>query len=278
MNHYNISLSQFYGKNRDYRLFILFWLAVYGLVIFQDYVYALLRDTGFYWSEVTTFNSYWLLFMPFIWFLLRITKKSDFLSKTALQKGIKSFVLATIFSVLHIFLFACIVTTVSNLLFSPPHPFWGTLFSSLSNDAYITLLVYFLVPYVYQLLRLRNRKDGLAQNIIVKQGNQQVSVSVVNIHSFASNKPYVEICTGENKYLQNSSLKNIERSLDSTQFLRVHRSVIINQSYITGLRSRKNGDYDVTLQGNKTFRMSRHYRKNWKHLISNSIWETNPST
>ena len=40
-------------------------LLLYILIIGQDYLSSVLRDTGFFWPDVLLFNTYWLLFWPF---------------------------------------------------------------------------------------------------------------------------------------------------------------------------------------------------------------------
>ena len=76
------------------------------------------------------------------------------------------------------------------------------------------------------------------------------------------------ICSDNQNFLHDESLKKLEGLLDSQIFLRVHRSVIINKHHITEIKSRKNGDYDGILSNGQSVRFSRHYRQNWDELLN----------
>ena len=71
----------------------------------------------------------------------------------------------------------------------------------------------------------------------------------------------------EKKYLDNRTLKEFENILSNNNFVRVHRSTIINKMFVKELKSRQNGDYDCMLKSGKIVRFSRHYRTNWGDLL-----------
>ena len=52
--------------NSSFGILVLFCVILYGLAIFQDYVFSEIQFTGFYWSETMLYNTFWLLFIPFI--------------------------------------------------------------------------------------------------------------------------------------------------------------------------------------------------------------------
>jgi DNA-binding LytR/AlgR family response regulator len=56
------------------------------------------------------------------------------------------------------------------------------------------------------------------------------------------------------------TLTNVERQLDSTQFVRVHRSRIVNISRIVKIAPLANGAYSVTLRNGATVTTGRLYR------------------
>jgi DNA-binding LytR/AlgR family response regulator len=59
-------------------------------------------------------------------------------------------------------------------------------------------------------------------------------------------------------------LKSLENQLDKKQFIRIHKSHIINLQKIISYQSRQNGDYDVTLSDGTVLRVSRNYAKDFK--------------
>lgn len=172
------------------------------------------------------------------------------------------------FSVLHILLFAALFVLVSRLMFTPSHRFSSIFNSALSNQFYIALLWYIIFPAIYiSKHQSTHLKKQYPDNINLKMGSKILSVSTSTIQLISTDKPYSIIHTNDKKILDNKSLKEFETELDPNVFLRVHRSSIINATYVKELKSRNNGDYDATLQSGQVIRLSRHFRNNWKQLI-----------
>ncbi len=101
----------------------------------------------------------------------------------------------------------------------------------------------------------------------LKKGSKIITVPTSRIQLISTDKPYSVIYANDQKFLDTQPLKEFQTKLDPTLFLRVHRSTIINATYIKELKSRNNGDYDVTLDNGQVIRVSRHYRKNWQQLL-----------
>ncbi len=274
MDNHTLETTAFFRHwDRSLKLFIGFWVSVYLLAIFQDYLYSTLRDTRFYWSETCLFNTYWLLFVPLAFFVERILEAIGWKEKPLLTRLLFCLGLGLFLSLLHAFLFANLFTGISNLVFSPPHRFSGIFKSVLSNQFYITIVAYVILPFVF---RFVNRKKSEEQSVLqkeqeaylrVKQGSRQIKVAISEIRYFVSNRPYTTLRTSRQKLLISKSLKELESTLDSNLFIRVHRSVLVNKMHISEITSRQNGDYDATMDNGVTIRLSRHYRKNWELLI-----------
>lgn len=260
------------------RLILAFWLMIYALVIFQDYLYAAFRSTGFYWSEVTLFNGYWLLFIPFSLAIKKWRPREGWSHNPVGFKALGLVVFGLLMSGLHILTFASFITLISNVCFTPAHPYLSTLSASISNDFAITLLVYLLISYAFLYLQPatavsavdKSTSCGNTRFLTVKQRNRQIRVEVASIQCFRASKPYTELYTDNTKYLLPQSLTSLEQSLDPLQFMRVHRAAIVNKAFIKTLISRKNGDYDVILKNDQQLRLSRHYRSRWSPLIAPS--------
>ena len=78
---------------------------------------------------------------------------------------------------------------------------------------------------------------------------------------------YVTFHTREKKYLVRGSIGSFEDRLPSQQFLRIHRSVIVNINRIKELVPLFSGEYSVLLQGGTKLRLSRSYKDNLKLLL-----------
>jgi DNA-binding LytR/AlgR family response regulator len=89
-------------------------------------------------------------------------------------------------------------------------------------------------------------------------------VAVSEILYFSASPPYISICMADKKYLYTDTLKSLSGKLNPAQFIRVHKSTIINIAMVESFTSRLNGDYDLTMKNKATIRVSRHYAADFK--------------
>lgn len=254
--------------NLNFGILVVFCVVIYGLAIFQDYIYSKTKSTGFYWTDTMLYNIYWLLFIPFIKTAHYFYNKVQLKSLT--NKMFYALSTGFIFSLLHIFIFTSIFILGSNLIYSQPHYFSTILKNAFSNQLHITIIVYLFSPIVFQYLKRKTptQIQNINKTITVKNGTRRIKIDTSTILFIKTDRPYTMIHSTNQNVLHSESLKSIEKILDSQIFLRVHRSVIINKNHITELKSRKNGDYDGILTNGQSVRFSRHYRDNWSELLN----------
>lgn len=68
--------------------------------------------------------------------------------------------------------------------------------------------------------------------IFIKSGHQHIKVAVADIEYIQSDADYTEILAGSKKHLSQEPLRFWEEYLDSKNFMRIHRSYIVNTSKI----------------------------------------------
>ncbi len=260
------------GLNGKWGLYFLLLLSFYALNILQDLLSAVLRNTGFYWSETLLYNSYWLWFLPLLlWVDLLIPGMR---SKSFIQKFAVHLLVGVLVSALHLLIFTSFFIMMSHLLFDSPHRFIGILKSALSNQSYMTLMAYTFVPWVFgSIVHFKKPmkdplKDTYIDILFIKSGVHNFRIPVDTIQCINSNRPYTEIRTHNRSFLHNYSLVRFENTLDRNNFIRVHKSVIVNKKYVRQLKSRGNGDYDALLSNGEIVRFSRHLRNNWAGLLN----------
>jgi len=73
--------------------------------------------------------------------------------------------------------------------------------------------------------------------ITVKSGYDLHKINLEEITHIESDSEYVIFYTANRKVMSNQSLKSLERTLPKN-FMRVHRSFIVNKNKVTGLKSR----------------------------------------
>ncbi|MCC2618124.1 LytTR family transcriptional regulator [Aestuariibacter halophilus] len=75
---------------------------------------------------------------------------------------------------------------------------------------------------------------------------------------------YIELCLNSGKKILHCALmKDMERDLIATQFVRIHKSVIVRKDLISELRRNRSGSYDVVLDSGEVFQVSR----SRKHIL-----------
>lgn len=78
-------------------------------------------------------------------------------------------------------------------------------------------------------LNKENKLEQLNDDFVfVKSGRDFIKVDFDNLLYIEGLKDYVKFVTSSQTYIVNNSLKNLEKTLPSTQFARVHYSYIIN--------------------------------------------------
>ncbi|MCB0278066.1 MAG: response regulator transcription factor [Calditrichaeota bacterium] len=78
---------------------------------------------------------------------------------------------------------------------------------------------------------------------------------------------YVRIKT-DSEYLHRETVHSLMEKLDQSQFIRIHRSAIVNSNHIVKLAPTGSNEFEITLTDGKKINSSRSYRRNLDRLIS----------
>jgi len=98
-------------------------------------------------------------------------------------------------------------------------------------------------------------------SIPIKLGNKISFIKSQNIKYIIASGYYSEIHTLEKKHVLRESLSNLILELGDVNFIRIHRSSIINVTFVQELISSNYGELDVKMNDNKTLRVSKSYKK-----------------
>jgi hypothetical protein len=91
----------------------------------------------------------------------------------------------------------------------------------------------------------------------VMTGTGRTQVRVDDIECLEADRNYINVHTPQRSYLLRQTLSSLEETLRSRDFLRVHRSVIVNRAMI---RERRGGGV-LVLRSGRTVRVSRAYAR-----------------
>lgn len=89
-----------------------------------------------------------------------------------------------------------------------------------------------------------------AQNnrVVVKKNGVIKIVAVGDIHYLEADDDYVKLSTAQGIFHKNKTMSFFERTLDPGQFIRIHRSYIINLAEVTRIELKEKDSYIVLLK------------------------------
>jgi two-component system LytT family response regulator len=100
----------------------------------------------------------------------------------------------------------------------------------------------------------------LRDRLLVNDGGRVLFVPVRDIELVQAAGKHVKIFVNGHCYLARQALRDVEARLDGSQFVRVHRSTIINVEQIVELHPLFHGDYQIGLKRGTRVTLSRRFR------------------
>jgi two-component system LytT family response regulator len=100
-----------------------------------------------------------------------------------------------------------------------------------------------------------------AARLVVKNRGQVLFLKVPDIDWVEGAGYYACVHVGTETHILRRTLSELEQDLGDRQFVRIHRSIIVNLDRIHGLELQDGGDYEVVLQSKARLRLSRRFRK-----------------
>jgi two-component system, LytTR family, response regulator len=104
----------------------------------------------------------------------------------------------------------------------------------------------------------------------IRRGNEFTFVHVGDVDWIEGLGNYAGLHVGPKTHLVREPLTALEARLDPTQFVRIHRSTIVQVEHIARIEPSANRDAFLTLRDGKTLRVSRTYRSRLDELLHNS--------
>lgn len=84
--------------------------------------------------------------------------------------------------------------------------------------------------------------------VVVKKNGVIKIIAVSDIHYLEADDDYVKLSTTEGIFHKNKTMSFFERTLDAEQFIRIHRSYIINLAQVTKIELKEKDSYIVLLK------------------------------
>ncbi|HLU17321.1 MAG TPA: LytTR family transcriptional regulator DNA-binding domain-containing protein [Edaphocola sp.] len=95
------------------------------------------------------------------------------------------------------------------------------------------------------------------QRIVVKDQGEIVIIPLENVMYLEAADDYVKVHTKDKYYLKHQTMTRFEQQLPSQQFVRVHRSYMVNVSYINKIELLEKDQYTVLLSNRQNLPISK---------------------
>lgn len=121
---------------------------------------------------------------------------------------------------------------------------------------------------IQKLVENIDEKTDKIDRVVVKTGNKIKVIPAEKIIYVEAQDDYVMIHGEDCKHLKEKTMKYFESHLDNSQFIRIHRSYIVNVNYITQLEHFTKDSYIVILKNGSKLKVSDSGYKNLKSRLN----------
>lgn len=102
--------------------------------------------------------------------------------------------------------------------------------------------------YSRELLDTAALNPAQQNRVVVKKNGIIKIIAVADIHYLEADDDYVKLSTTEGVFHKNKTMSFFEQTLESSQFIRIHRSYIINLAQVTKIELKEKDSYIVLLK------------------------------
>lgn len=123
--------------------------------------------------------------------------------------------------------------------------------------------------HVMSLLQTLADAPKYLARIALRSAGKISFVNIEDIQYVQAAENYVQLHLKASRHLLHVPIATLEASLDPAQFLRIHRSLIVNVKHVKELETGPHGEYIVVLQGGARLQSSRTYHEKIKRWAAN---------
>jgi two-component system LytT family response regulator len=113
---------------------------------------------------------------------------------------------------------------------------------------------------------LRMPSKPPSPRVAIKVKGKIVFINLGDIVAVQAEGNYVSLQGSTSSHLLRDSISALAERLEPCGFVRIHRSVLVNKSFVEEIRSFPTGEYGLRVKGGKEYNVTRTYKKNLKAL------------
>jgi DNA-binding LytR/AlgR family response regulator len=102
--------------------------------------------------------------------------------------------------------------------------------------------------------------------VAIKVNGKILFINLGDVVSVQAKGKYVSFQQTAGCYLLRESISVVAERLETRGFIRIHRSVLVNTTFVEEIRPVSTGKYSLRVAGGKEYTVTRIYRKNLKFL------------
>lgn len=121
------------------------------------------------------------------------------------------------------------------------------------------------------ILLYEQKDDKFLKNIIIHKNGRELPIFVDDIIYFKSEGNYVQLFTEGTTHLLRKTMNALFENLDNLQFLRIHRTLIINKTYIQSSSYIGNNTYKFRLKNGDVLTSSRSFKSTISEFLSHQL-------
>jgi two-component system LytT family response regulator len=106
--------------------------------------------------------------------------------------------------------------------------------------------------------------------VAIKVRGKILFINLGDVVSVQAKGKCVKLQQNASSYLLRESISVVAEALEIHGFIRIHRSVLVNTSFVEEIMPLSTGEYCLRVEGGKEFTVTRTYKKNLKSLAE--LW------
>lgn len=118
-----------------------------------------------------------------------------------------------------------------------------------------------------KILQEQQQPPAYLERIMIKEVQRIFYIPVSEIIYFEASGDYVKVVTARQSHLIHESMQSLEQQLSPRQFIRIHRSFMINTNEVQEFIPYFNGEYTIVMRNKASLKMSRNYKDNLKRIF-----------
>jgi two-component system LytT family response regulator len=113
---------------------------------------------------------------------------------------------------------------------------------------------------------LRALAKPQSARVAVKVNGRILFINLRDVVAVHAEGNYVSLRSNGTAHLLRESISAVADRLEPYGFIRIHRSVLVNISFVEEIRPFSTGEYGLRVRGGKEYTVTRTYKKNLKSL------------